>query len=80
MPRQRDRLQPLDQTFLLHSKPGAAHTIYLNFKGGTLRGPATVLGGTASGGSFNFTVTGVSKSGYSYLPASNTETSDSIAR
>ena len=34
----------------------------------------------ATSGSFNFKVTGVSKAGYNYLPASNTETSDSIAR
>jgi PKD repeat protein len=31
-------LAPLDQTFLLHSKPGAQRTIYLNFKGATLTG------------------------------------------
>lgn len=29
-------LAPLDQTFLLHSRPGAKRTIYLNFKGATL--------------------------------------------
>lgn len=33
-------LQPLDQTFLLHSRPGANRTIYLNFKGATLTGTA----------------------------------------
>lgn len=33
-------LAPLDQTFLLHSKPGAPRTIYLNFKGATLNGTA----------------------------------------
>ena len=33
-------LQPLDQTFLLHSRPGAKRTIYLNFKGATLTGTA----------------------------------------
>ncbi len=33
-------LLPVDQTFLLHSKPGAARTIYLNFKGATLTGTA----------------------------------------
>lgn len=33
-------LQPLDQTFLLHSKPGAQRTIYLNFKGATVTGTA----------------------------------------
>lgn len=29
-------LAPLDQTFLLHSRPAAKRTIYLNFKGATL--------------------------------------------
>jgi hypothetical protein len=29
-------LAPLDQTFLLHSRPGARRTIYLNFRGATL--------------------------------------------
>lgn len=33
-------LAPLDQTFLLHSRPGAKRTIYLNFKGATLNGTA----------------------------------------
>ena len=33
-------LLPLDQTFLLHSRPGARRTIYLNFKGATLSGTA----------------------------------------
>jgi PKD repeat protein len=33
-------LAPLDQTFLLHSRPGAQRTIYLNFKGATLTGTA----------------------------------------
>ena len=33
-------LAPLDQTFLLHSRPGAKRTIYLNFKGATLAGTA----------------------------------------
>lgn len=33
-------LAALDQTFLLHSKPGAKRTIYLNFKGATLTGTA----------------------------------------
>ena len=33
-------LQALDQTFLLHSKPDAPRTIYLNFKGATLTGTA----------------------------------------
>ena len=29
-------LAPLDQTFLLHSRPGAKRTIYLNFRGALL--------------------------------------------
>lgn len=33
-------LLPLDQTFLLHSRPGARRTIYLNFRGATLQGMA----------------------------------------
>jgi PKD repeat protein len=33
-------LAPLDQTFLLHSRPGAARTIYLNFRGAQLSGTA----------------------------------------
>lgn len=33
-------LAPLDQTFLLHSRPGAKRTIYLNFRGATLSGTA----------------------------------------
>lgn len=33
-------LLPVDQTFLLHSKPGARRTIYLNFKGATLTNTA----------------------------------------
>lgn len=33
-------LLPLDQTFLLHSRPGAKRTIYLNFKGATVTGSA----------------------------------------
>lgn len=31
-------LVPLDQTFMLHSRPGSKRTIYLNFKGATLTG------------------------------------------
>ncbi|MDZ7591657.1 MAG: PKD domain-containing protein [Rubrivivax sp.] len=31
---------PLDQTFLLHSRPGAQRTIYLNFQGATLTNTA----------------------------------------
>jgi PKD domain/Bacterial pre-peptidase C-terminal domain/Metallo-peptidase family M12B Reprolysin-like len=34
------QLAPLDQTFALHSRPGAQRTIYLNFKGATLTGTA----------------------------------------
>lgn len=33
-------LQPLDQTFLLHSRPGAPRTIYLNFRGAQISGSA----------------------------------------
>ena len=33
-------LAPLDQTFLLHSRPGSKRTIYLNFRGATLTGTA----------------------------------------
>ncbi len=33
-------LAPLNQTFLLHSRPSAKRTIYLNFKGATLTGTA----------------------------------------
>ena len=33
-------LAPLDQTFLLHSRPGAKRTIYLNFRGATLSNTA----------------------------------------
>jgi len=33
-------LAPLEQTFLLHSRPGASRTIHLNFKGATLTGTA----------------------------------------
>ncbi len=33
-------LNPLDQTFKLHSRPGAARTVYLNFQGATLTGTA----------------------------------------
>ena len=38
-------LLPLDQTFLLHSRPGAKRTIYLNFKGATLTGTVWNNGG-----------------------------------
>ena len=33
-------LAPLDQTFALHSRPGAKRTIYLNFRGAVLSGTA----------------------------------------
>ncbi len=33
-------LAPLDQTFMLHSRPGSKRTIYLNFRGATLTGTA----------------------------------------
>lgn len=39
-------LAPLDQTFSLHSKPGAKKTIYLNFKGAVLNGTAWNSAGT----------------------------------
>ena len=39
-------LLPLDQTFLLHSRPGAQRTIYLNFRGATLSGTAWNGGAT----------------------------------
>jgi PKD repeat protein len=39
-------LAPLDQTFLLHSRPGAARTIYLNFRGAQLSGTAWNSAGT----------------------------------
>ncbi len=39
-------LAPLDQTFLLHSKPGAQRTIHLNFKGATISGTAWNSSGT----------------------------------
>jgi hypothetical protein len=35
-----EQLQPLDQTFHLHSKPGANHLIYLDFVGFTISGTA----------------------------------------
>ncbi len=38
-------LAPLDQTFLLHSRPGAKRTIYLNFRGATLSGTVWNGGG-----------------------------------
>lgn len=40
-------LAPLDQTFALHSRAGAARTIYLNFKGATLSGTAWNSSGTS---------------------------------
>lgn len=40
------QLAPLDQTFLLHSRPGAKRTIYLNFRGATLSGTAWNGSGT----------------------------------
>ncbi|MBI5258058.1 MAG: PKD domain-containing protein [Burkholderiales bacterium] len=39
-------LAPLDQTFALHSRPGARRTIYLNFRGATLTN--TVWNGSTS--------------------------------
>ena len=43
------RLVPLDQTFKLHSRAGAARTIYLNFQGAQLAGTAW----NGSGGAVN---------------------------
>jgi PKD repeat protein len=40
-------LAPLDQTFLLHSKPGSKRTIYLNFQGTTINNSAWGSGLTA---------------------------------
>ena len=34
------QIAPLDQTFLLHSRPGAPRTIYLDFNGATITGTA----------------------------------------
>jgi PKD repeat protein len=42
----RGTLLPLDQTFLLNSRPGAKRTIYLNFRGATLSGTAWNSSGT----------------------------------
>ncbi len=41
------QLQPLDQTFLLHSKPGSSKTLVLNFQGAILSGTAWNTAGTA---------------------------------
>lgn len=43
------RLAPLDQTFKLHSRAGAARTIYINFRGAQLAGTAW----NGSGGALN---------------------------
>ena len=43
------QLSPLDQTFKLHSRAGAARTIYLNFRGAQLAGTAW----NGSGGTLN---------------------------
>ena len=52
-------------------------TATTNSKGtATLTSPKTKL----NSGTFTFTVTGVTRSGYQYAPATNTETSDSIQR
>jgi PKD repeat protein len=40
-------LVPIDQTFLLHSKPGSKRTIYLNFQGTTINNSAWGSGLTA---------------------------------
>jgi len=39
-------LAPLDQTFFLHSRPGAARTVYINFRGAQLSGTAWNGSGT----------------------------------
>jgi PKD domain len=46
-------LAPLDQTFLLHSRPGAKRTIYLNFRGATLNNTAWNSGGTINAPPFD---------------------------
>jgi hypothetical protein len=38
---------PLDQTFRLHSRPGARRTVYLNFRGATLSGTAWNTSGSS---------------------------------
>ena len=50
-------LLPLDQTFLLHSRPGARRTVYLNFKGATLSG--TAWNGSTSINALPFDLDGV---------------------
>lgn len=58
-------LLPVDQTFFLHSRPGAKRTIYLNFKGATLSGTAwngssgsiTALPFDLDGAPYSFTTT-----------------------
>lgn len=59
---------PLDQTFKLHSRPGAKFVIYLDFDGHTTSGTIT------------YTVTNVTLSGYTYTPTANKVTSASLAR
>lgn len=46
-------LAPLDQTFVLHSKPGAKRTIYLNFKGATLTGTVWNSGSSITAAPFD---------------------------
>jgi len=52
-------LEPLDQTFKLHSRPGAKRTIYLNFVGATLTGTAWNSGGQTSITALPFDLDGV---------------------
>jgi PKD repeat protein len=52
-------LEPLDQTFKLHSRPGAKRTIYLNFVGATLTGTAWNSGGQSSITALPFDLDGV---------------------
>jgi len=53
-------LEPPDQTFKLHSRPGAKRTIYLNFVGATLTGTAwNQSGGAATITALPFDIDGV---------------------
>ncbi|MES2957862.1 MAG: PKD domain-containing protein [Pseudomonadota bacterium] len=58
-------LAPLDQTFLLHSRPGAQRTIYLNFRGAQLVNTAWNSGSGATITALPFDTDG--------LPYSNTQ-------
>jgi hypothetical protein len=52
-PTQAQQVAPLDQTFLLHSKPGSDHTIYLDFDGVTLTPSSAWVGGAWPSGSYD---------------------------